>query len=154
MAYIQLSKEEIRISIPNLVQNNTTIVREAYMQSMNYNTDAKQVIISWRVQHFSINIDGTKGDSLDNIIPDYTRETIAHNETMCDISNGYPIEPRVSIDADLTAVEPPAPDYSWFEGNYTGQYDFFAYLAETQPIMVNQMIRNFGLMVANWDKKR
>ena len=153
MAYVQLPNEEIRITIPNLVQNNTTIAREAYMISMVYDSGVKQVVINWGVQHFSINIDGTKGEYLGNIIPDYVRPTIAHNGTMCDITNGYPIDSRIPADADLTAVEPPAPDYSWFDGNYTGQYDFFAYLAQVQPIMVNQMVRNFGLMVANWTKR-
>ena len=162
MAYIQLPKEEIRISIPNLVQNNTIIVREAFMISMVYDSGVQQVTINWGVQHFDYDenstyiIDGVetkKGNSLEYIIPSYVRPTIAHNGTMCDISNGYPIEARVDTSIDSTSIEPPVADYSWFEGNYTGQYDFFAYIAEMQPIMVNQMIKNFGIMVSNWNKR-
>lgn len=54
MGYIQLPKNEIRISIPILIQNNTSIAREAYLSNMNYDRDGERVILNWVVQHFSI----------------------------------------------------------------------------------------------------
>ena len=137
MSFIQLPKEEIRISIPKLIQDNTAIVREAYMSNLIYDNDAQTVTVNWVVQHFSELPNGEKGETLGNIIPDYIRKTVAHNGTMCNITNGVPID----VNEDGT-----------YEGDYTGQYDFFAYLGETQPILLNNMIRDFGGRVATWTK--
>jgi len=137
MSFIQLPKEEIRISIPKLIQDNTAIVREAYMSNLIYDNDAQTVTVNWVVQHFSELPNGEKGETLGNIIPDYIRKTVAHNGTMCDINNGVPLDPN---------------EDGTYEGDYTGQYDFFAYLGETQPILLNNMIRDFGGRVATWTK--
>jgi hypothetical protein len=137
MSFIQLPKEEIRISIPKLIQDNTTIVREAYMSNLIYDNDAQTVTVNWIVQHFSELPNGDKGEALGAIIPDYIRKTVANNETMCNITSGVPLDPN---------------DDGTYEGDYTGQYDFFAYLGETQPIILNAMIRDFGARVANWIK--
>lgn len=60
---------------------------------------------------------------------------------MCDASTGIPIEPDQDGTYDSQTI------------NYTGQYDFFSYLAENQEIIVNQFIRNFGMLVQDWSKK-
>lgn len=141
MGYIQLPKNEIRISIPILIQNNTSIAREAYLSNMNYDRDGERVILNWVVQHFSILENNEKGDYLGAIIPDYIRKLEANNLTMCDASTGIPIEPDQDGTYDSQTI------------NYTGQYDFFSYLAENQEIIVNQFIRNFGMLVQDWSKK-
>ena len=71
--YIELPKPEIRISIPDLVIDDTIIKREAYCSKMQYDIDAKNVIVFWIVQHFSVLEDGTKGEYLGQYIPDYVR---------------------------------------------------------------------------------
>ena len=137
MAKVELQKTEIRISIPKFEQNNTFIIREAYCSQLIYDTDAKTVKVLFTVQHFSTLEDGTKGDYLGYVIPDYQRQITATNDTMCDILTGVPLE----ADADGNYI-----------GDYTGQYDFFAYIGENQPILIHQFIRNFG-MLTDWSKK-
>lgn len=138
--YIQLPQLEIRISIPDLVVDNTVIKREAYCSRMEYNIDAKNVVVFWIVQHFSTQEDGTKGIYMGDFIPDYIRPNIADNTTMCDVTTGIPIQP------DSEGNYP--------EGvNYTGQFDFFMNMGEYTPIVVNQVIKQFGQGITDWSKR-
>jgi hypothetical protein len=67
---------------------------------------------------------------------------------MCDVTNGFPIyEIVVGQDEngeDILGYDPAI--------NYTGQYDFFSNLAETQPVMIHAMIIQFGNNVLSWEK--
>lgn len=138
--YIELPKPEIRISIPDLIIDGTTIKREAYCSQMEYDIDAKRVVVYWVVQHFSTMEDGTKGIYMGSYIPDYVRPNIADNTTMCDVTTGIPIVPDG--------------EGNYPEGvNYTGQFDFFNYLGESSPILVNQVIRQFGMGITDWTKR-
>lgn len=138
--YIELPKPQIRISIPDLVIDNTTIKRDAYCSEMEYDIDAKRVVVHWIVQHFSALEDGTKGEYLGQYIPDYVRPNIADNNTMCDITTGIPVQPDA--------------EGNYPEGvNYTGQFDFFLNMGESSPIVVNTVIRQFGMGITDWSKR-
>jgi hypothetical protein len=146
MAKVELPKVEIRISIPNFEQDNTSIIREAYCSQLVYDTDSKIVRVLFAVQHFSELEDGTKGKYLGSILPDYIRAITASNETMCDVTNGYPIE-KIEVGQD----EEGNPIFDYDPAiNYTGQYDFFVYMGETQPIIIHDLIKSFGLLT-NWN---
>ena len=138
MPYVQLPKQQIRITIPDLTVGDTIIKREAYASRMEYDIDGERVLVNWIVQHFA-NDNGNKGEYLGNYIPDYVRPNIANNQTMCDITTGIPVE----ADADGNY-----PD----NVNYTGQFDFFLNMGETTPIVVNSVIKQFGLAIVNWNK--
>lgn len=140
MPYVNLPSVEIRITIPDFVIDDTVIKREAYCSKMVYDNDAKSVSVYWVVQHFSVLADGTKGSYIGNNVPDYIRVNIADNSTMCDVTTGIPVYPDANGDYD------PAVDY-------TGQYDFFNNMGENTPILVNQVIKNFGLLITDWNKK-
>lgn len=115
---------------------------------MKYNQDKEFVSVQWVVKHYAKNADGSLGDYL-TVIPDYTKETIADNTTMCDVNTGIPIEKNYpTTDLEGNQVLDYDPNIT-----YTGQYDFFAYVAEMKDIKVNKMIRDFGLMVTDWSKK-
>lgn len=135
MGYTQLPITEVRIEIPDLIINNTIIKREAYYSQLKDNTDSKTVCVDFIVQHFATDENNQKGEYIGYYIADYIRTITATNDSMCDLTNGVPID---NLDT--------------FEGSYTGQYDFFTYLRETQPILINQYLRNFGL-ITDWSKK-
>lgn len=140
MAYTELPKQEIRITIPDLMVDGTQIKREAYCSRMEYNIDAKSVVVFWIVQHFATLEDGSKGSYLGKYIPDYIRPNIADNTTMCDVVTGIPLTPNED------GVYPE-------DINYTGQFDFFINLGEASPIIVNQVIKQFGQAIQDWSKK-
>ena len=140
MPYVQLPVSDIRISIPDLTVENTTVKREAYVSYMKYDNDAKRVVVDWVVQHFAAKADGSKGEYLGAVIPDYIRPNIADNNVMCDISTGAPIQPDENGEYPANV-------------NYTGQYDFFYNLGESSPIIVNDVIRQFGLGITDWSKR-
>lgn len=141
---VDFPKVDVRITIPNLVVDQTIIQREAYMAKMVYDRDAEQVRVEWIVQHFS-DKDGSKGEYLGSTIPDYLRPAIAGNNVMCDALTGYPIDP--TPDSEL------GHEYDSFIGEYVGQFDFFIYIAETMPIVVNTYLRTFGELITDWSRK-
>ena len=143
MPYQELPVSSIVIPIDDLVKGETRIKREAELFDMQYNPTQKRVTLQWIVKHYAATAENTKGEYL-SIIADYTKATTADNETMCDSTTGVPIE-KIDIGEGVMDYDPLI--------TYTGQYDFFYYMAENQPILVNQLIRQFGVMVTDWNKK-
>lgn len=146
MAYIQLQPIEIEIAIPDIEIGQTLIKRKAKLFSLIYNKGSKEVAVAWTVQHYAATAEGY-GDYL-SFIPDWSLTSVADNTTMCDITNGFPIE-KVEVGQDENGN--PIMDYDQ-KVNYTGQYNFFCQLAETQPVMIHQMIIQFGNNVTSWEK--
>lgn len=150
MPLVQIETPSLEINIPDFAKDETIVKRSATLFSMIYNQFTKQLSITWLVKHFSKNIDGTKGEYLGAVIPDWSKTSIADNTTMCDISNGHPIEKIDTGEVDESGN--PILDYD-VNITYMGQYDFFWNLAQTQPVEVHNMIINFGGLVENWDKQ-
>jgi hypothetical protein len=149
MPYTQLQTHDITIDIPDLIIEETVIKRAASLHSMIYNIATKQLVLQWLVKHYAKNTDGTKGDYL-SFITDWTKESIADNSSMCDVTNGYPIEKTYDT-GEVDEQGNPIMDYDPAI-TYTGQYDFFFTLAENQPVQVNAMIIQFGQLITNWNK--
>lgn len=146
MPYIQLTTPEIEIEIPDIEIGQTLIKRKAKLFSLIYNKGSKEVAIAWTVQHYAAAAD-SYGDYL-SFIPDWSLTSVADNTTMCDVTNGFPIN-KIEVGQDENGN--PIMDYDPAI-NYTGQYDFFCQLAETQPVMIHQMIIQFGNNVTSWEK--
>lgn len=161
MGFIQLSTHELILDIPDIIIGETTIKRTATCFKMNYVLGGKMVVLTWIVKHYAKNPDGTKGDYL-QFIGDWAKESIADNTSMCDVTNGHPIEKtydtgQVEKDANGNPIlDPDGNEIKIFDYdpsiNYTGQYDFFFNLGESQEVLVNSMILQFGSLVASWDK--
>lgn len=149
MSYTQLTTNAISIDIPDIQIGDTIVKRTASCFNLNYNADQKFVAVQWLVKHYAKNSDGTKGDYL-SFIPDWTKQSIADNSTMCDVTNGHPIDKTYNTgqkDDDGNDIMDYDPNI-----NYTGQYDFFFNMAETQSVQVNALILQFGQLITNWDK--
>lgn len=144
MPKTNISTPQISIDIPDAEYGDTVIKRKAVLFNMNYNQSVKQLVLQWQVKHFA-DVNGTAGDPI-TLIPDWTKETIADNTTMCNAANGYPMEP-------LAAGDPNADENGYPKDmNYMGQYDFFYALAAQQPITVHPLIIQFGQLVQSWEK--
>jgi hypothetical protein len=147
MAYVDLPPVNIEIEIPSIEIDETLIKRKAQFFALIYNRYSKEVSLTWTVKHYAATADGY-GEYL-SFIPDWSKTSIADNTTMCDVSNGFPIQ-KIVIGQDENGNDimdyDPAIDY-------TGQYDFFSNLAETQQVLIHQMIIQFGNNVVSWDKK-
>lgn len=147
MAYVQLTTPEIEIEIPSIEISSTVIRRKAKLFSLIYNKGSKEVAIAWTVQHYAATTADGYGDYL-SFIPDWSKTSVADNSTMCDITNGFPIG-MIEIGHD----EDGDPIFDYDPAiNYTGQYDFFCHLAETQPVMIHATIIAFGNKVESWEK--
>jgi hypothetical protein len=148
MAYVQLTTPDIEIAIPDIEIGQTLIKRKAKLFSLIYNKGSKEVSIAWTVQHYAATTADGYGQYLD-FIPDWSKTSVADNSTMCDVTNGFPIQ-MIQIGQD----EDGDPIYDYDPKiNYTGQYDFFCQLAETQPVKIHEMIIQFGQNVASWEKR-
>jgi hypothetical protein len=147
MAYVQLTPQEIEIAIPDIEIGQTVIKRKAKLFSLIYNKGSKEVSVAWIIQHYAATPEGF-GEYL-SFIPDWSKTTVADNTTMCDVTNGFPIQ-MIEVGQDENGN--PIFDYDPAI-NYTGQYDFFCNLAETQPVLINAMIIQFGQQVASWEKR-
>lgn len=147
MAYVNLPPVEIEIEIPSISIEQTLIKRKAKLFSLIYNKNSKEVAVSWTVKHYAATAVGY-GEYL-SFIPDWSLTSVADNTTMCNVTNGYPIY-KIVIGQDENGDD--ILDYDPAI-NYTGQYDFFSNLAETQPVLIHQMIIDFGNQVTSWDKR-
>jgi len=147
MAYVQLTTPEIEIEIPSIEIGSTVIRRKAKLFSLIYNKGSKEVAIAWTVQHYAATTADGYGEYL-AFIPDWSKTSVADNSTMCNVTNGFPIQ-MIQLGQD----EDGDPLYGYDPAiNYTGQYDFFCQLAETQPVLIHQMIIQFGNNVVSWEK--
>jgi len=149
MPLIQIDTPNLEIAIPDFIKGDTVIKRVAELFTMIYNQATKQLSITWVIKHFAKNTDGTKGEYLGAVIPDWSKTSIADNTTMCDVANGHPIQKIDTGEVDEDGN--PIFDYNP-QITYMGQYDFFWNLAQTQPVEVHNMIINFGGLVESWDK--
>lgn len=148
MAYVQLPPIEIEIPIPDIEIGETVIKRKAKLFSLIYNKGSKEVSIAWTVQHYAATTADGYGQYLD-FIPDWSKTSVADNSTMCDVTTGFPIS-VIQLGQD----EEGDPLYGYDPAiNYTGQYDFFCHLAETQPVLIHAMIIAFGNKVESWEKQ-
>lgn len=135
MAQITLTTVDIILEIPDLVISDTVIKRKAQLFTMTYNQHAKYLTLNWTIQHYANNAGGY-GAYVGDSIPDKTKESIADNSVMVDVTTGTILIPDSSGNYDQSI-------------NYAGQYDWFNMIAETQPIKVHDMIRQYGA-AADW----
>ena len=144
MPQLATNPVDIILDIPDIVIDTTVIKRKAKLFTLIYNMNSKQVSISWTIIHYSKNSDGSYGDSLSLIIPNYTREQIATNEVPVNPVTGVPInkediQPTITIDP-ITGEEIVTPStIPW-----VGQYDFFNNIGENVSIKIHDVIRQFG----------
>ena len=128
----------ISINISDTVINNTIIKRKADLFTMVYNIDAKFLSLTWKVKHYSDSLvinnghdTSYYGQYLGGLIPDKIKETIADNNSFVNANTGDFVFPDE-------------------QGNFPtnipvmGQYDYFNYVAEHVPIIVNDLIRYHG----------
>ncbi|MFZ4056994.1 MAG: hypothetical protein ACOYKE_02595 [Ferruginibacter sp.] len=134
---IEYTPVKISIDIPDVVINETTIKRKAELFTMTYNQSSKYLSLNWKVTHYADSL-GQYGQSLDKLIPSWTKESIADNATAVNPQTGQILVPDSLGNYSI---------------NYLGQYDFFNMLAENSPIQVHNLIRQYGLSVESWDKK-
>ena len=129
---ITYDSPQITIDISDVTINNTVLKRKATLFTMIYNQKSKTLVLNWTVSFYANN-NGDYGESMSAIAPSYSRETIADNTTFVNPVNGNILENPTGV--------------------VMGQYDWFYMIAETQPVLVNNMIRQYGLNVSNWDKR-
>jgi hypothetical protein len=128
---------QIVMNIPDLVKGNTTIKRKAQLKSMFYNPCDSVLNLVWAVKHYSEDDNGNYGDYLGAFIPDFIKPTTADNTVMVNTSTGAFV-------------------YKDSNGNYPnvlyiGQFNFFQRLAQYQPIIVNNLILQYG-QATNWSE--
>jgi len=134
---IEYAANPITIIIPDYVSGETIIKRKAELFTMTYNQNAKTLSLAWTVKCYADSA-GKYGAYIGSMIPDYSRESVADNGTAVDPTTG------AILQKDSTGN---------YEMDYMGQYDWFHMVSELHPLHVANLIRNYGAMMQNWDKK-
>lgn len=130
MALVNIPNVDIEIDIPALIIGGTPLSRKAKLFTMTYNQKQKYLTLCWTVSYYTSN-----GELLDIAgIDSYSKESIADNTTMVDVTTGAILQPDVN---------------GHYPGNYLGQYDWFNMIGENQPLKVHDLIRAYGASV-NW----
>lgn len=150
MAKVELQNSKIQIEIPDLVLGGTVLKRKATLFSFTYDQLNKTLSLAWRVDFFEKLTDGTYGNIIDKQgIASYVKNVEANNLIMVDVATGteiYPVE-VINIAEDGSEVKTMEYDETI---TYTGQYDWFNALAETNPIAIHDMIKVYGART-NWN---
>lgn len=150
MPLITIPPVEIEIDIPDLILGGLSLKRKARLFTLTYNQATKSLTLAWIVRY--PDLQGVKGLST------YSKESIADNTVMVDVATGEILEPVITevgtLDEEGNPVidaegNPLTHEETSYPGNYTGQYDWFNMVAETQAIEVHNMIRQYGLQ-ADW----
>lgn len=126
----------IVINIPDLVVNGTKVKRTATLFTMTYNMQYQTLSLNWTIKAYA-DSSGSYSTYLGQFITNYSKESIADDNTFVNPQTGAFLYPDAN---------------GKYSMNYMGQYDFFNYLAETQPLKVHDLIRQYGMQVTNWDK--
>lgn len=147
MAHLTYSTPQIEIEITDKVIGGTILKRKATLHTMIYNQASKALSLSWVVKYFADD-SGDYGAAI-NVpgIATYSQESIADNRTVVDVATGTILEPEdeiLDVDGERTGTWPGVDDTM-------GQYDWFYMMAETNPLMVHELISAYG-MNANWDE--
>ncbi len=129
---VTYSTPAISIDAPDTIINNTILKRKATLFAMAYNQASKTLVLTWVVRYYADST-GHYGRALNDIIPDYSKESIADNTTKVNAITGAIINGVPIVD-------------------YMGQYDYFYKVATEQPIIVNDLIEFYGYGVQNWNK--
>ena len=142
MSLIIIPPIKIEISIPDLVLLTVTLKRKATLFTMTYNQATKSLVLSWIISYPDMH--GING------ISSYSKELIADNSIMVDVNTGAVLTPTITAAVTDAQGNIITPEQISYPGDYIGQYDWFNNLAETQPIKVHGLIRQYGLQ-ATWN---
>jgi hypothetical protein len=152
MPQLPTNPVDIVLEIPDVKIEGTTIKRKAVLFALIYNMNTKQVSISWTVTHYAPNGNGTYGANLSDIIPSYSKEQIATNDVAVNPITGFPLDPESIQPTILTNSETGEQTVIQSTVSWIGQYDFFNKMGESEPILVHDVIKQFGMGLQNWDK--
>lgn len=125
--------ETIVIDIPSDTINNTVLHKTATLFTMIYNQGNKSLSLTWTVKHYA-DSSGKKGQYIGDIAPDYSITSTADNDVKVTFPDGVIIEGEPTVD-------------------WVGQYDYFNYAARKAPILVHEMIKQYGKGISNWKKR-
>ena len=125
--------ETIVIDIQSDTINNTILHKTATLFTMIYNQGNKSLSLTWTVKHYADSL-GKKGKYIGDIAPDYSITSTADNDVKVTFPDGVIIEGEPTVD-------------------WVGQYDYFNYAARKAPILVHNMIKQYGAGVSNWKKR-
>jgi hypothetical protein len=141
---INTFESPIIIEINDDVQ--TGLKRKAQYQSLIENRHTKELCTTWIVRYY----DATNQEVTSRGIQAYSRNLIATNDTLVDASQqGAYVAKR---DGDKWINIQNGQEYTQAEINANehlyGEYDFFMLIAETQPSIINNIIRQAGNQAA------
>lgn len=128
----------------------TGLKRKAEYQMMIDNRTTNEVITSWLVRYYANN-NGQYGQQIvsEGISP-YSRNLIANNDTLVDASQGGSYVAKRDGDKWITVQTGQEYTQAEIDANehLYGEYDFFMMIAETQPSIINNIIRQAGNQAA------
>jgi hypothetical protein len=140
------------VDISDDINAATTIKRKAELNFLLYQPRNKMLTISVQVVPYSKNDDGTYGNRLDNkpTFKSYEKTFTAKiGENLVDVTTGLYLcdsKDEYSPGVDAKTGEPIQILNPVLEGkDYAEEFDFYDNLANTTPVVIDDMIKNFVL---------
>lgn len=129
------------VPISDLTIGGTVIKRKAQLNYLLYQPVNKFLTISVQIVSFAANQDGSYGAQFDeNLVHSYEKTFTAKNgENIVDVATGLYLcdSGQEYINGNLNPL---------LEGkNYAEEFDFYDNLANTTPVIIDDMIKNFIL---------
>jgi hypothetical protein len=143
---IAFNKPILLVPISDLTIVETIIKRKAQLNFLLYQPVNKFLTISVQIISFAANADGSYGEQFDeNLVRSYERTFTAKiGENLVDVTTGLTLcdssAEFISDDQGKTVLNPV------LEGkNYAEEFDFYDNVANTSPVIINDLIKNFIL---------
>ena len=128
----------ITLELEDLKIGETVIKRKANLISLVYNVKLRQVVLNWEVVHFVKEQDGTYGECISYLIPNYLKESVANDSIFVNPGTGEILnefDPGIGTNQE-----------------YCTQFEWFYNMGENIPTKVHDVIRYYGAGIENWDK--
>jgi hypothetical protein len=135
------------IPISDLVAGITKIKRKAQLNFLLYHPANKQLTVSVQVFSYAANEDDSYGAQFDeSLIKSYETTFVAKiGENLVDVSNGFYLCDSNNEYLPDTQTSEPVLNPALAGKNYAEEFDFFNNIANTEAVIINDMIKNFVL---------
>lgn len=124
---------DIIVEITDLVLGNTKLKRKATFETLIYNKKSGVLSVAWKVEYYADN-NGQYGAKLDaSGITAYSKEQLAGAASY------------VNLDTQEMFIATPT---TVFPENYSTEFEFYNFVAETQTVNIHSLIRAQAAKIA------
>jgi len=144
MPKITFNHDPLSVDLTDIVKGVTVMKRKAMLNHLLYIPKSKHVTIAWQEQKFSKNDDGSYGDlesETEKVLTakDIYLVDVTNASHLCDAAEEYiTTQSEPDENGNTTPIETLNPLLE--NKMYATEFDFYDHLANTAPVIINQLI--------------